>query len=190
MITMSPYVLTMDRLNRYRQTMHQASLKTPRFPVSAHSFHSLYLKQQSWSINTAMALTKLLEHNQDLLDAALQLDSSKQNSAINSRNAVSSNPAAATVTAQSKAKSDTYSLSISQLATSQTNKGSSLYSNAPSSFAPGHNTFQLTANGKEYSFTFYSSPYDTNKQGLAKMAQTINEQRIGVTAQVVNDQAT
>jgi flagellar hook-associated protein 2 len=76
-------------------------------------------------------------------------------------------------------------ITVSQLAVSQINKGTSLSSKDVSAASAGVNQFTLSTNGKTFEFSVEVNATDTVRTVQEKMANAINSQRTGVTAEVV-----
>lgn len=186
MIGISPYTLTSQRHNQYNFQMYQASLKSPVYPLSSYSFHSLYMKQQSWSLETSEALTKLMSEASSMRKEAEQFNAKQTKSPLHTRTATSSNQQAVLATAQPKADMMKYKVEVTKLAKNQKNTGNQLSSSA-SSDLQGNQSFRLNVGGKEHTVSFYSLKEDTNQQTMSRMAQAINRDDIGVTARVIED---
>jgi len=188
MITAAPYLLTSQFVYRNQMQMYQASLRNPTVPLSAHAFHPLYVKQQQWSLQTASTLSVTLEAARLMEKAAKPFDSNSPGSAINSRKTAVSDKNALSATALSGAKLGTYRIGIQQLAATHTHKGNTLASQATTSVQGGINKFGLTINGKEHDIQFFSFTSDTHDNSLTRMAEAINQKKLGVTARVERDQ--
>lgn len=187
MNAISPYLLTSQRFNQYNFQMYQASLKSPIYPISSYSFHSLFLKQQKWSLDTSAKLSRYIEQANALAKETQPFDSKQPNSLINNRLTKSSDSQAISALAQPKANPASYKLEVTQLANKQTNRGNALNSYDPSSFQTGINSFRLNVGGKEHTISFYASNQESNQVSLSRMASAINQSEIGVTARVIQN---
>lgn len=188
MNAVSPYILTSQRFNQYNFQMYQATLRVPKFPISSYSFLPLYLKQQKWSLDTSATLSRLLDEANALDKKASQFDLKQKNSVINSRMADSSDSQTISVQAQPKAALNTYKIEVSKLAKGQKNTGFQLANDSASAVSSGKNTFRINVGGEEHTIFFYAYSNDTHKETLSRMAGAINQNGIGLRAQVVEDQ--
>ncbi|MGC5326716.1 flagellar filament capping protein FliD [Brevibacillus sp. SYSU BS000544] len=186
MIGITPYTLTSQRHNQYNFQMYQASLKNPIYPLSSYSFQSLYMKQQSWSLETSAVLTKLMNEASSIRKEAEQFNAKQTKSPLHIRTVTSSNQQAVIATAQPKADMTNYKVEVTKLAKIQKNTGNQLSSSASSNLQ-GNQAFRLNVGGKEHTVSFYSFKEDSNHQTMSRMAKAINRDDIGVTARVIED---
>ncbi len=119
-----------------------------------------------------------------LKSAAKPLSTSGTDSSFTQKTIASSDSGSATGTARWNADIKTYSLTVSRLATGQTNKGGELYSDSPSSFSTGLNTFTVKSGNTEKTVAFTVNGRDTNRSALDKMATAINKSGAGIAASV------
>lgn len=186
MNAISPYLLTSQRFNHYNFQMYQASFRTPIYPISSHSFHSLYLKQQQWSLDTATKLSRYIDQANSLAKETQDFNAAQPNSLINTRLVKSSNSQAISALAQPKSSIASYTIEVSKLASKQINAGSALNSITPSAVQAGMNSFRLNVGGKEHTVSFYASSHDSNQETLSRMASAINQSVTGLTARVLH----
>ena len=124
-----------------------------------------------------------------LKPAANLVIASKENNVFAKRIAVTSDSAALTAVAKDKATPGSYQISISKLASSQENTGTSFNANGnamASGFALGNNSFKLTYGNTTKSLDFNVTASDSNKTVLTNLASTINQAKAGITAKVVD----
>ena len=119
-----------------------------------------------------------------LKTAAKPLFTPGTGSSFSKKAVASSDSGSATGTATWNADIKSYSLSITRLATGQTNKGGELSSDGPTSFSKGLNTFTMKSGNSERTVAFTVNEKDTNRTSLNKMAAAINKSGIGITASV------
>jgi len=78
----------------------------------------------------------------------------------------------------------TYEISVAQLARGQENSGLELNRAGASAVDMGANTFNVNINGQDYGLSIEVTEGDTNEDVLQKMAQSINDASIGISAEV------
>lgn len=180
-------------LNGYDKLFSSIGLSSRTAPLSrllyGGTVTSLYSKKLS---NLANSVSNYINNSTINNSTAVNLKTASEklsgkNGIFNSKTAVSDNKALS-ATVASGASKGTYKISVSQLATAQTNKSSVFTSNAKSSFAEGLHSFKITSGGKDSYFSFTVKDGQTNKKSLDDMAAAINGSKSGVTAKVVSDE--
>ena len=153
---------------------------------------SIYSQSIAKSAQSSISsyLTSLNGTVSNLKVSAKSLSIEAPTSTLNKKAVTSSDNTVISGTANWNADAKTYSITVSKLATGQTNKGAELKSGNASAFSQGLNTFTIKSNGITKTAAFTVSAGDTNKTALNKMASSINKANAGVTASVVSDEKT
>lgn len=140
------------------------------------------LKAQQYAID-------LKEHARELSFITKDLSDETSGEMSFKKSAQSSNPDAVEVKYTSDISSpdvSSFSVAVSQLASSQTNTGNYLQPNAKL-LKPGTYAFDLDINNITYEFEFNISDNETNNDVQNKLARLVNRSNIGVHAEVLTD---
>lgn len=103
---------------------------------------------------------------------------------FNTRTFTTDDKSSVTGNAFPNAEPKVYTLNINNLATNQINTGNTLSPEGVNNFTPGINKFNINIGNKTYPFDLYLDPNDQNNKTLNKIAQAINDEKIGITATV------
>ena len=143
----------------------------------ALSSMSSYLTTLNSSIGASQSTVKALAFQQSNLN-------------FNKKKINASDSSSITGTASWNAGTGSHKISIKQLASSQTNKGTELKSKDSSAFNRGLNTFTIKSGDSTKTAAFTVTASDTNKTALDKMADAINKSNSGISATVISDAKT
>lgn len=178
------FTLPRHSRQRYRLHMLHASISVKAENRQAYSLHSFYQREHQWSAQASQALNQLYEKLRAVVDTANQFDLSQLQSGINARIARVSEEGCVSVIALPQAMPTRFSLEVKQIAQAQINQGYELDGEAPTLLSGGLNTFEISLGKENYAFSFFVFASDTIGQCLSRMAATINQQRMGVSAVV------
>ncbi len=162
-----------QRVGRYHFQMVQAKLHAPVNPINSYNLQPFYTREQQWMTELSDSLSRLYRFSADLDKAAREFDPERKGSTINERQAISSDPDAATAKAHASAQSKTYQLDILRLASAQANRGKWEEGSTPTSVSEGHQQFAVVSGEREESYSFYSHPADSHAQSMKRMEQAI-----------------
>jgi len=147
---------------------------------------------QIFTKDSQAALNQLYSDVSDLTAKAKKLTLDDYNSVFNDRTASSSNAGVLTATAinafsaNSGATEATYDISVAQIAQAQENKGLALDKDTSSVVDVGTDTFNVNIEGQDHELSVTVAEGDTNEEALQKIAFSINESNIGVSAKVID----
>lgn len=150
------------------------------------------IDEQIFTEESQAALNQLYSDMSDLAAKAKKLTLDDYNSVFNNRTASSSDVNVLTATAMdafsvsSGATEATYDISVTQLAQTQENTGLELDKDAFSVVDIGTNTFNVNIKGQDHELSVTIAEGDTNEEALQKIALSINEANIGVSAEVTD----
>lgn len=188
MYGMSTYYNIMSRNNSFIPSVNNSTksfLNSMQNVLTNKLNGSTYDKQFQASVSSYLTN---LDSEANILKASLSsLSSSNYNSSFNKKATTFSDSSAVSGVATTRADTASYTLKITQLATSQINTGTALNSSAKS-LNQGLNTLSIkvgNSDSKNISYNILDS--DTNNSALTKMAKAINMAKTGVTASVIED---
>ncbi|HUV49470.1 MAG TPA: flagellar filament capping protein FliD [Anaerolineae bacterium] len=147
---------------------------------------------QIFTKDSQAALNQIYSDVSDLTAKAKKLTLDDYNSVFNDRTASSSNAGVLTATAinafsaNSGATEATYDISVAQIAQAQENKGLALDKDTSSVVDVGTDTFNVNIEGQDHELSVTVAEGDTNEEALQKIAFSINESNIGVSAKVID----
>lgn len=150
------------------------------------------LDQKVFSEESESAIKALYKNITDLSNHATTLILNDPNSVFYDRTAVSSDSsvleamAVNAFSADSGATIETYDISVTQLAETQKNTGLELNGEALSAVNSGVNTFNLHIQGLDHAVNVEILEEDNNEDTLWKIALAINDENVGITAEVVD----
>lgn len=150
------------------------------------------IDEQIFTEDSQVALNQLYSDMSDLAAKAKKLTLDDYNSVFNDRTASSSDVNVLTAaamdafSASSGATEATYDISVTQLAQTQENTGLELDKDASSVVDIGTNTFNVNIKGQDHELSVTIAEGDTNEEALQKIAFSINEANIGISAEVTD----
>lgn len=150
------------------------------------------IDEQIFTEDSQAALNQLYSDVSDLAAKAKKLTLDDYNSVFNDRTASSSDVNVLTAAAMDAFSADsgateaTYDISVTQLAQTQENTGLELDKDASSVVDIGTNTFNVNIEGQDHELSVTIEEGDTNEEALQKIALSINEANIGVSAEVID----
>lgn len=160
----------------------------PKFSQLDNSFRSLKLLSRMSVQNLQSQQQQYRQNVVDFTSSVSSVNSSAKALATPNffdRKYVSASSDAVTGEAKTGAKTAQYSVSISQVATTQRNEGTSLAGSAYGEVATGISTLGIqVGSGSERQFSVNVLSTDTNKQVLNKFASAINNSGAGIKAEV------
>jgi flagellar hook-associated protein 2 len=129
------------------------------------------------------------QSNTSLLNSLYSKYLNNTASALSSKTVTSTDSDTVTATAQQNATIGSYSVKVSNLATAQTNTGTSLSANNPSVIGTGLDILRINSGTASRNISLVINDTDTNKTALTKLASAINKSGLGITASVTTDSA-
>ncbi|MGE5473238.1 MAG: flagellar filament capping protein FliD [Ignavibacteriales bacterium] len=182
-------------LNMYNTLFSSSANNISSNPLSNLIYGGIVVSRYSEKLASALksslsaSLSSLNSSAYELKSASQNLIESNRSSSFNSRT-FSSDNTSITGSAKQGAKTQTYNISVSQVAKSQVNKGLALDSNSETSLSEGLNSIKISSEDKDSIVSFNIKEGQTNKEALSTMADAINKSDSGVTAKVINDEKT
>ncbi|RED55479.1 flagellin hook IN motif-containing protein [Cohnella lupini] len=175
----TPYMPTPFNQTAFWQPMASGAWLKPPSKSYSQPFEQIAKTAASVIANFLKSVQTVQASAKDILQ--------KNTSALQSREADSSDRSSIWGAAQSGATVKSYQVKVQSLARAQTNIGSDLDKEDLTSIQSGTNRFKLTIGGKSSTITSNISSTDTNEQALTKLRNAINDAKTGVTAVIVSD---
>jgi len=148
------------------------------------------IDNQLFSDASTDALTQLYDGISDLAAGASKLTIDDINSVFNDRSPSSTDTSVISATAVNAFSRNTgaaefaYATSVHQLAQAQENTGRDLNTADASVVTEGENTFNIHIDGQDHELSVEILSGDTNELALQKIADSVNDANLGITAEV------